>query len=154
MHRRAQMDFRKTIKESRDFRPSWQARLGTHSRQDAEGEGVVRLKPRHESAKTTFRNDLLARDLFLNQLRYRQLQPHLPVKRVETETVITHVAIWRGQRQNQDKLKDGQKMGKSTCAIVRSVVNITGSFQCDCVPVRVPPQGQVAATPAWTGGEF
>ena len=53
-----------------------------------------------------------------------------PVKRVETETVITHVAIWRGQRQNQDKLKDGQKMGKSTCAIVRSVGNITGSFQC------------------------
>ena len=55
---------------------------------------------------------------------------HLPVKRVETETVITHVAIGRGQRQNQDKLKDRQKMGKSTCAIVRSVVNITGSFQC------------------------
>ena len=53
-----------------------------------------------------------------------------PVKRVETETVITHVAIGRGQRQNQDTLKDGQKMGKSTCAIVRSVVNITGSFQC------------------------
>ena len=40
------------------------------------------------------------------------------------------MAIWRGQRQNQDKLKDGQKMGKSTCAIVRRVVNITGSFQC------------------------
>ena len=55
---------------------------------------------------------------------------HLPVKRVENETVITHVAIGRGQRQNQNKLKDGQKMGKSTCAIVRSVVNITGSFQC------------------------
>ena len=55
---------------------------------------------------------------------------HLPVKRVETETVITHEAIGRGQRQNQNKLKDGQKMGKSTCAIVRSVVNITGSFQC------------------------
>ena len=98
--------------------------------QDTEDEGVARLKPRHESAKTTFRNDLLARDLLPNQLRYRQLRPHRPVKRVETETVITHVAIGRGQRQNQNKLKDGQKMGKSTCAIVRRVVNITGSFQC------------------------
>ena len=91
---------------------------------------IARERPQQESAKTTFRNDLLARDLFLNQLRYRQLQPHRPVKRVETETVITHVAIGRVQRQNQDKLKDGQKMGKSTCAIVRSVGNITGSFQC------------------------
>ena len=33
---------------------------------------------------------------------------HLPVKRVETETVITHVAIGRGQRQNQEKLKHRQ----------------------------------------------
>ena len=128
-HGKAQ-NFRKPIKESHGFRPSWQARLGTHSRQDADGEGVVRLKPRHESAKTTFRNDLLARDWLLNQLGYNQLRPYRPVKRVETETVITHVTIGRGQRQNQDKLKDGQKMGKRTCAIVRSVVNITGSFQC------------------------
>ena len=88
------------------------------------------MKPRHESAKTPFRNDLLARGLLPNQLRYRQLQLYRSAKRVETETVITHVALWRGQRQNQDKLKDGQKMGKSTCAIVRSVGNITGSFQC------------------------
>ena len=55
---------------------------------------------------------------------------HLPVKRVETETVITHVALWQGQRPKQDKLKDGQKIVKSTFDIVRSVVNITGSFQC------------------------
>ena len=55
------------------------------------------LKPRQESAKTTFRNDLLARGLLSNQLRYRQLRPHRPVKRVETETVITHVAIGRVQ---------------------------------------------------------
>ena len=33
----------------------------------------------------------------LNQLRYKQLRMHLPVKRVETETVITHVSIGRGQ---------------------------------------------------------
>ena len=123
-------NIRKPNKESPDFRPSWQAQLGTHSWKDTEDEGVARLKPRHESAKTTFRNGLLARGLLSNQLRYKQLQMNSPVKRVETETVITHVAIWRGQRQNQDKLKDGQKMGKSTCAIVRSVGNITGSFQC------------------------
>ena len=82
-------NFRKPNKESPDFRPSWQARSGTHSRQDTEDEGVARLKPRHESAKTTFRNDLLARYLLPNQLRYRQLRLHRPVKRVETETVIT-----------------------------------------------------------------
>ena len=108
MHGQAQMDFRKPIKESHDFRPSWQARLGTYSWQDTEDDGVARLKPRHESAKTTFRNDLLARDLFLNQLRYRQLQPYRPVKRVETETVITHVALWQVQRQNQDTLNNRQ----------------------------------------------
>ena len=45
--------------------------------------GVTRLEPLHESAKTPFRNDLLARDLLPNQLRYRQLQINLPVKRVE-----------------------------------------------------------------------
>ena len=129
MHGEAR-NIRRPIKESHDFRPSWQARLGKHSWYDTEDECVTRLKPRHESAKTPFRNDLLARGLLSNQLRYRQLRPHRPVKRVETETVITHVAIGRVQRQNQDKLKDGQKMGKSTCAIVRSVGNITGSFQC------------------------
>ncbi len=85
------MNFRKPNKESPDFRPSWQARLGTHSWQGTEDEGVARLNPRHESAKTTFRNDLLARGLLPNQLRYKQLRMHLPVKRVETETVITHV---------------------------------------------------------------
>ena len=86
MHGLAQKNFRKPIKESLDFRPSWQARLGTHSRQDTEDEGIARLKPRHESAKTPFRNDLLARDGLLNQLRYRQLRIHLPVKRVEIHT--------------------------------------------------------------------
>ena len=79
------------------FRPSWQARLGTHSWQDTEDERIARIKPRQEPAKTTFLNDLLARDLLPNQLRYRQLRMHLPVKRVETETVITHVAIGRIQ---------------------------------------------------------
>ena len=80
-----------------EFRPSWQARLGTHSWQDTEDERIARLKPRHESAKTTFRNDLLASYLLPNQLRYKQLRPHRPVKRVETEKVITHVAIGRVQ---------------------------------------------------------
>ena len=86
LHGQGQMNFRKPIKESHDFRPSWQARLGAHSWQDTEDEGVARLKPRHESAKTPFRNDLLARDWLLNQLRYRQLRIHLPVKRVEIHT--------------------------------------------------------------------
>ena len=39
----------------------------------------------------------MARDLFLNKLRYRQLQPYRHVKRVETETVITH---WPYGRDN------------------------------------------------------
>ena len=55
-------NFRKPNKESPDFRPSWQARLGAHPWQDTEDVGVTRLEPRHESDKTTFRNDLLERE--------------------------------------------------------------------------------------------
>ena len=47
-------NFRKPIKESPDFRPSWQARLGAHSWQDTEDEGIARERPRHESAKPPF----------------------------------------------------------------------------------------------------
>ena len=49
----------------------------------------MREWPKQESAKTTFQNDLLARDLLSNQLKYNQLRPYRPVKRVETEVVIT-----------------------------------------------------------------
>ncbi|MBD9294492.1 MAG: hypothetical protein EGS78_07840 [Bacteroidales bacterium] len=42
---------------------------------------------------------------------------HLPVKRVETETVITHVAIGRVQRQNQEKLKHRQAWRGKTLRI-------------------------------------
>ena len=87
MHGQAQMDFRKPIKENHDFQPSWQARSGTHSWQDTEDEGIARLEPRHESAKTTFHWHLLARDLLPNQLRYKQLRMNLLVKMVEKLTV-------------------------------------------------------------------
>ena len=44
------------------------------------------LEPRQESVKTTLHWHLLARDLLLNQLRYKRLQINLPVKRVENRT--------------------------------------------------------------------
>ena len=120
-------NFRKPNKESPDFRPSWQARLGAHSWQDTEDVGVTRLEPRQESAKTPFRNDLLARDWLLNQLRYRQLRPHRPVKRVEKLTGKQKYGTAGGastcnsgdayekhseiRRQNKDKLKHSSAIG-------------------------------------------
>ena len=84
----------------------------------------MREWPKQESAKTTFQNDLLARDGLHNQLRYRQLRPYRSVKRVETWTVIR-----RGHRAGTTA-KPSSNIDNSTCAIVRSVVNIQDSSQC------------------------
>ena len=79
-------------------------------------------------ARPPFRNDLLARDLLPNQLRYKQLRPHRPVKRVEMETVITHVAIGRAQpgQNTCPPAPDGSPTGKHVTPGPQSPASGTG----------------------------